>query len=207
MATIIIFYVLLIGLLIFLQWKVVLLRSGKIEIQTIHKDKARKIKVLKQIIRYLSHRLKDWLKNGFIKFASWRIRTRARVNYFIETKLPGLYIILTKRPDVEEHHTKNLFWRGVIEYKYKIQRLKAQILEEEVQKINEKMNQSNTPPEMPTEIPETITNLETEIPNTPIDDLDLKGAVVVPENIEPVIEKKKRLSIVKRVVKKVKKTI
>jgi hypothetical protein len=138
MATIIIFYIVLVGLIIFLQWKVSLLRKGKIEIQTVHKDRHHKIKVINQIIRFLGHKLKDWLKNGFIKFASWRIRAKARTNYFIETNLPGLYTILTKRPAIEERHTKNIFWRGVIEYKYKIQKLKAQILEEESQKIIER---------------------------------------------------------------------
>lgn len=152
MATIIIFYILLIGLIIFLQWKVSLLRKGKIEIQTVHRDRHHKIKVIKQIIRYFGHKLKDWLKNGFIRFASWRIRAKARTNYFIETRLPGLYTVLTKRPEVEEHHTKNIFWRGVIEYKYKIQKLKAQILEEESQKIIERENSKESGQEVENEM-------------------------------------------------------
>ncbi len=156
MATIIIFYILLIGLIIFLQWKVSLLRKGKIEIQTVHKDRNRKIKVINQIIKYLGHRLKDWLKNGFIRFASWRIRAKARTNYFIETKLPGLYTILTKRPEIEEHHTKNIFWRGVIEYKYKIQKLKAQILEEEIQKIADKESSKDADQEIEQEMIQDI---------------------------------------------------
>jgi hypothetical protein len=164
MVTIITFYIVLIGLIIFLQWKVSLLRKGKIEIQTIHKDRSRKIKILKQIIRYLGHKLKDWLKNGFIRFASWRIRSRARINYFIETRLPGLYTILTKRPEIEEHHTKNIFWRGVIEYKYKIQKLKAQILEEEIQKINDKESGKDVEDEM---IKDIITEAVQETINEP----------------------------------------
>ncbi|MBP6912764.1 MAG: hypothetical protein KBB86_02415 [Candidatus Pacebacteria bacterium] len=152
MATIIIFYIVLIGLIAFLQWKVSLLRRGKIEIQTVHRDRHHKIKVIKQIIRYFGHKLKDWLKNGFIRFASWRIRAKARTNYFIETRLPGLYTVLTKRPEVEEHHTKNIFWRGVIEYKYKIQKLKAQILEEESQKIIERENSKESGQEVENEM-------------------------------------------------------
>ena len=152
MATIIIFYIVLIGLVAFLQWKVSLLRRGKIEIQTVHRERHHKIKVIKQIIRYFGHKLKDWLKNGFIKFASWRIRAKARTNYFIETRLPGLYTILTKRPEVHEKHTKNIFWRGVIEYKYKIQKLKAQILEEESQKIIERENSKESGQEVENEM-------------------------------------------------------
>lgn len=156
MATIIIFYIVLIGLVAFLQWKVSLLRRGKIEIQTVHKDRHNKIKVIKQIIKYLGHRLKEWLKNVFLKFASWRIRAKARTNYFIETKLPGLYTILTKRPEVHEKHTKNIFWRGVIEYKYKIQKLKAQILEEEVQKIADKESSKDSVQEIEKEMIQDI---------------------------------------------------
>src|SRR3989338_6057970 len=140
MTTTIIFYILLVGLVAFLQWKVNLLRKGKIEIQTVHKDRLHKIKIIKQVLKYFGHKLKDWLKDAFIKMASWRIRAKARTNYFIETKLPWLHTILTKRPDIEAKHTKNIFWRGVIEYKYKIQKLKAQILEEEEQKISDKVN-------------------------------------------------------------------
>lgn len=205
MAAIIIFYIVLVGLAVFLQWKVNLLRKGKIEIQTIHKDRSRKIKVLKQIIRYIGHELKEWLKSGFIKFASWRIRNRARLNYFIETKLPGLNTILTKRPDVEAKHAKNIFWRGVIEYKYKLQRLKAQILEEEEQKIADKeIEKANikvdTYNAMLSENVETIISPELARPvpeSTNIHETHLKIKEVKP----------KKASLIKKVVKKVRKTI
>lgn len=170
MVTTIIFYILLVGLVAFLQWKVVQLRRGKIEIHTIHKDRSRKIKVLKQIIAYFGHRLKEWLKEVFVSFASWRIRSRVRLNHFIETKLPGLYTILTKRPEIEEKHTKNIFWRGVIEYKYKIQKLKSQIKEEEIQKIDDKINQAGAATlEATPEVIESVVIDEVIIEEKPVD--------------------------------------
>lgn len=134
MGSIIVFYIALIFLFAFFQWKVVLLRNGKIDIETVHKAKSKKIKVLKQTIKYFAYQLKNYLHKIFIKFALFRMKLRVRISKFIENKLPGLHMFFAKRPEFGDKHFRNFFWRGVIEYKYKMKKLKAQIREEEMQK-------------------------------------------------------------------------
>lgn len=148
MGALIVFYIVLISLFLFLQWKVALLRSGKIEIETVHRIKSRKIKVLKQTINFIAHKLKVYLHKVFIKFAVWRMKTWAKIKRFIELRLPGLYMFFAKRPDFADKHFKNFFWRSVIEYKYKMKKLKAQIREEEVQKITTEEPITETPVEV-----------------------------------------------------------
>lgn len=146
MGALITFYIVLIGLLVFLQWKVSLLRSGKIKIETVHHAKSHKIKILKQIANYFGHRLKNYLHKVFMQFAVWRIKNWAKLKRFIELKLPGLHMFFAKRPEFADKHFKNFFWRSVVEYKYKMQRLKAQIREEEIQKSAEPEVPNTTEP-------------------------------------------------------------
>jgi hypothetical protein len=134
MGALIVFYIVLVGLIIFLQWKVRLLRSGKIDIQTVHHVKSRKIRILRQTLAFFGHKLKNYLHKVFMQFAVWRMRVSAKAKRFIELRLPGLHMFFAKRPEFKDKHYKNFFWRGVVEYKYKMQRLKAQIREEEIQK-------------------------------------------------------------------------
>lgn len=134
MWSVIVFYIVLIVLIIFFQWKVSLLRSGKIDIETIHKSKSKKIKILNHTAKYFAYKLKNYLHKIFIKFALFRMKARVKISKIIENKLPGLYMFFAKRPEFADKHFKNFFWRGVIEYRYKMKRLKAQIKEEELQK-------------------------------------------------------------------------
>lgn len=188
MGSIIVFYIALIFLFAFFQWKVALLRNGKIDIETVHKAKSKKIKIIKQTIKYFAYQLKNYLHKIFIKFALFRMKLRVRISKFIESRLPGLHMFFAKRPEFADKHFKNFFWRGVIEYKYKMKKLKAQIREEEMQKS---FNENEASPKK--EIVETVLQKEDMKSEqyTVIDatEKSLKEDVIVQESIDSVSAK------------------
>lgn len=188
MGALVVFYITLIAILIFLQWKVSLLRSGKIEIETVHHAKKHKIKVLKQIALFFGHKIKNYLQKVFMGFAVWRIKTWAKVKRFIELRLPGLYTFFAKRPEFEDKHFRNFFWRSVVEYKYKMQRLKAKIREEEIQKSSSGEDVVNDE------------QLAEPVVTTPIEQTEQSTTEqTIVENTEVVVKPKRRTLRVKKV--------